>query len=433
MCNKSRLSAIAVFWCLAVWLGACSRLLEVDLPGNVESSELDSPQLAATLAHGAQSDFECAFGAWMLITSLWTSTLDQAATLTTHGNLQARRQAVDEYGTATCNVDGSPLPFGFWGPLNISRVQGAEAVRRILSHGSAIPDADFLIGKARAYEGYSIQLLAESFCELYFDIGPRLSRSDGFNLAVRRFDEAITRLASVTTGPNAAEATSILNMARVGRARANLHLGNRAAVVADASQVAPNFVRSVNRSGLNSFRYNQVFNRSQEGRAYSVGNTESVYREVLRDGFWTLTVQGVPDPRVRSRFDGLGNNQFTPLYSQQKYTSRTAPIPFATWKEARLMIAEVEGGQTAVGIINQLRDFHSLPRFASTDPTAIRNQVLEERRRELWLQGTRMGDMLRLGIPFPRGTTPAGESIVTDTPLCFPTMQAERLGNPNVG
>jgi hypothetical protein len=115
-----------------------------------------------------------------------------------------------------------------------------------------------------------------------------------------------------------------------------------------------------------------------------------------------------------------------------KYTSRATPIPFATWKEAQLMIAEVEGGQTAVGIINTLRDFHSLPHFSSTDPTEIRNQVLEERRRELWLQGTRMGDMLRLGIPFPTGITPAGEVIVEDTPWCFPTMQAERLGNPNV-
>ena len=95
------------------------------------------------------------------------------------------------------------------------------------------------------------------------------------------------------------------------------------------------------------------------------------------------------------------------------------------------MIAEVEGGQTAVGIINTLRDYHGLPHFASTDPAEVREQVLEERRRELWLQGVRHGDMLRLNIPFPTGVTPAGQVIVETTPWCFLTQEEEKLGNPN--
>ena len=105
---------------------------------------------------------------------------------------------------------------------------------------------------------------------------------------------------------------------------------------------------------------------------------------------------------------GFGNKGDVPARWQQKYLSRSAPIPFATWREAQLMIAEVEGGQTAVNIINELRakvseldwvsDDHPslpLPEFSSTDPGEIEATVQEERRRELWMQGSRAGDKLR--------------------------------------
>ena len=102
------------------------------------------------------------------------------------------------------------------------------------------------------------------------------------------------------------------------------------------------------------------------------------------DPFW-LTGSLIREYRVFD--DGIGSNLHTPQFTQLKYGSRSDPIPFATWKEAQLMIAEVEGGQEAVGIINMLRDYHGLPHFASADGEEIREQVLEERRRELWLQG----------------------------------------------
>ena len=203
-----------------------------------------------------------------------------------------------------------------------------------------VDNADLLIGKALAYAGYSYQLLSETFCEVYFDAGPRMTPEQGMEIAIARFDEALQLVGSATSG----EGRSIRNMALVGRARANLHLGNGAQVVADASQVDHDFERLIDRSGINAFRYNQVFHRSNEDDAYSVSNLQSTYREVEIDGYWTLTVDGVPDPRVRSTGPTLGSNLHTPLYQQQKYLSRASPIPFSTWKEAQLMIAEVEGG-----------------------------------------------------------------------------------------
>ena len=430
--TRGRLFTGALLGCLVSTIAGCDGLLEVELPGNVEEAELNNPVLAATLALGAQSDFECAFGAWMMVTELWTSGLDQSSTLTTHSTIQARRAAVNEYGTATCNVDGSPLPYGFWSPLNVSRVQARAATGLIQSFG-AIPDADFLLARLAAYEGYSTLLLAESFCELYFDGGLRETRANGFNRAVVNFTSAIASATAATPSATttAAQIASIQNMALVGRARANLNLGNSAAVLTDAGAVTLDFVRTVDRSGLISFRYNPVFFRSQEGKAYSV---PLIYRDTLVSGVFRPRIGAVPDPRVGSFRDGVGNNQFTPQYTQNKYLSRAAPIPFSTWKEARLMIAEVSGGATAVTIINTLRArYPGLPVFSSSDPAAIAAQVRQERQRELWLQGTRMGDMLRWGTPFPTGVTPANQTIVDTTPWCFPTMEAERLGNPNVG
>ena len=414
---------------IALWnLAGCESLLEVELPGSVQEADLNNPALAETLLLGVQSDFECGFNAWMMISTLWTSTMDQSSTLTTHGNLQGRRPASSEYGEATCAVDGSPLPFGYWGPLNIARVQAVRARELIQGFPEGSVDGkDLLIGKSFAYEGYSYQLLSETFCEVYFDGGPRMEPEQGIELAVTRFTSALEILGNATSG----EARSIRNMALVGRARANLHLGNLSSVVADASAVDMDFERLVDRSGINAFRYNQAFHRSNEDNAYSVSNLQSMYREVEVDDVWTLLVDGVPDPRVQSFDDGIGSNLHTPQFTQLKYTSRSDPIPFSTWKEAQLMIAEVEGGQVAVGIINMLRDYHNLPHFASADEGQIRAQVLEERRRELWLQGVRHGDMLRLDIPFPTGVTPAGQVIVEATPWCFLTQEEEKLGNPN--
>ena len=105
-------------------------------------------------------------------------------------------------------------------------------------------------------------------------------------------------------------------------------------------------------------------------------------------------------------------------------------MPYASWREALLMIAEVQGGQEAVSIINRLRRTHNLPQFSSSDATAIREQVREERRRELWLQGTRIGDKLRWDEPWASGLTQRGEPYQNQQ--CVPLPTQERLGNPNL-
>jgi len=206
------------------------------------------------------------------------------------------------------------------------------------------------------------------------------------------------------------------------RARARLNLGDGPGTVADASLVDANFVRVVERAESPSRLQNTLYNNGN--LALAAGVTEPYHN---------LTVGGVPDPRVKANHVGvIGSDNITDMWLQQKYTARGSGIPFSSWREAQLMIAEVQGGQQAVQIINALRATHNLPQFASADPNEIRDQVREERRRELWLQGTRLGDMLRWGTPFPGGANPRGEPYNPRDFTCIPLPHFEAQFNPNL-
>jgi hypothetical protein len=273
-----------------------------------------------------------------------------------------------------------------------------------------------LVARAELYVGFSYQLLSEVFCELAFDAGPIESRADGFRRAQEHFDAALQN--AVAAGGTAGD--SLANAARIGRARARLHLGDGPGVVADASAVSQ------------GFQFLATYDLSPNRRVNFVADAFIGRGLSVPELYKGLEVGGVPDPRV-SVFSSnrLAGDGVTPHWGQRKYVDRAWEIPLATWREAQLMIAEVQGGQMAVDIINALRDTYSLPHFASSDPTEIQAQVREERRRELWMQGTRMGDMLRWGEPFPTGVDHRGRAYGTGT--CAPLPDAERFGNPNLG
>ena len=105
-------------------------------------------------------------------------------------------------------------------------------------------------------------------------------------------------------------------------------------------------------------------------------------------------------------------------------------MPIASWEEAQLIIAEVQGGQEAVQAINRLRTKYNLPQFQSTDAAAIRQQVIEERKRQLFSEGHRLGDKLRFREPWPDGRNHKLEPYGPVT--CMPLPEQEKLNNPNI-
>ena len=47
-----------------------------------------------------------------------------------------------------------------------------------------------------------------------------------------------------------------------------------------------------------------------------------------------------------------------------------------------------------------------VPPLHATDPAEIQNGIIKQRRRQLFLQSHRLGDMVRYGLPFPTGIHP---------------------------
>jgi hypothetical protein len=100
----------------------------------------------------------------------------------------------------------------------------------------------------------------------------------------------------------------------------------------------------------------------------------------------------VPDSRVlhfRISISGPGI-----LEVPDKYGSDADDIPLVSWKEMWLIRAEIEGGQTAINLVNDLRAAEGLPTVTYLDGATasaqdIRYMILEEWRRALFVEGGR--------------------------------------------
>jgi len=420
-------------------LGACSDLLSVELPGRVSAADLNNPDFAETLMLSAQGDFECALGNHIAAMGIWTTDFNVSATTRTRNIFSLRDQAVytvsslgSSSGQPTCR-EMNPHPIAM--ALHIARVQASGGIGYVTGFDVAdVPDKEFLLGKMYAYRGYSVELLSETMCAITLDRGDELTRSEGFAIARADFSSALGHLASVSSGSNATEARSIEKMAKIGYARASLQLGESSEVLKYADDIELGFVYSADRTSTSAQTRNHIWELT-DGDGLSVN-------EDLRDITVPL-VGGVPDPRMPNEdANENGSDQVTPQWDQLKYNSWSDDIPFATGREMQLMVAEVALSttpQTAVNIINTLRTDPAgiyssidtsawpLPAFASSDAAEIRAELIAERHAELFLQGTRQGDMLRFGLPYKTGQTPKGEFYGNFT--CIPLEDRETLNN----
>jgi hypothetical protein len=265
-----------------------------------------------------------------------------------------------------------------------------------------------------------------------------MTPADVLRLAETRFTEGL----ALATQVNNAD---LRNMASVGRARVRLDLGNFAGAIADASTVTAGYLKNATRDESDTRRYN----------AFCAQLTCATFgrHATIAPNYRNLTWQGVADPRVRvTTTNSLAFDNATVLYyPADKFTTRAAPVPIASYKEARLIIAEAAARSgdlaTARNIINALHTAAGIPGFdtgGTATQDAVMTQVIEERRRELFLEaGHRLNDHLRFrgtrfNVPFkgeagsihPTGVDHTGLPYGTTT--CFPLPLVERNGNPNI-
>ena len=383
---------LAMLLVVAVATG-CDSLLEAELPGDLSAEALDNPILAETLVLGVQGDFECAFRGYLFREALWADVGMYHGSTLNWLRSEQRALSTREGGNQSCENGREPV----WLPMHIVRGQAEVAIDLIEGfEAGSVADPDLLVGKANLYKAYATQLLSEHYCGIVFDgDGVEKSRADGFQRAVELFTLAIDRASLSSAG----EASDIVNMARVGRARAKLNLGDGPGAIMDAEVVDVGFIGLAN--------YAESPTRLRWDRPVSIDASLTLQAE-----FRDLQIGGVPDPRVPTE-QTSSNGGVTPQYTldwwvQLKYNSRGSDIPISTWREAQLMIAEADPARS-VAIINLLRsdptgihselDASAWPLAAYVDGGAAANaaQVIEERRRELFLQGTKVGDDLRTG------------------------------------
>lgn len=413
-----RIRALAGTLVLAL-ASACTSLIEVEAPSRVRADELGTPANAALLVNSAGADFECALAHYIVATGLVGNELEIGTTLIVMKEYDKRdfNPSASSYTSQICSgaVEGN---VGLYKPLSTARYQADNTVRLLEGWTDAeVANRQRLLATAANYAGYSLILLGESMCSAAIDLGPELTPAQLFQEAESRFGKALA-------AAQAAGDTDLQRWAQVGRARARLRQGNAAAAATDAQNVPIGFVKQATYSTESPRRENLVWVHGQRSRTYTV---DPAYRG--------LTFGGVADKRVDVvRGPGSAADGVTPLWIANRYGSASAPIPIATGVEARLIVAEAAGGQTAVGIINELHDRVGLPPFQSNDPAAIRAQLVEERKREFFLDGHHLGDLRQYGIPLtPAPGTPFkdGGGVYQDQ-KCFPLPDVERLNNPNL-
>ena len=398
---------------------ACDRLLAVDNPARVPEEALADPGLLPALEAAAIQQFQCAFGSYVATSGVLSGEYLSAANFVDNHPWEWRGVEQILNAPGGCAGGRNTTALGFYTPLQQARFQAEDLGRRAEALTDAqLPNRTRMLTESAAYAGYAYVLLGEGMCDMTVDGGPRITRAQTFALAEQRFTTAIT-LAGTSTN---ADLVSLRNMALVGRARARLDLNNLAGAAADAAQVPANFVRNAEFSETAPARENRLYNLTIRNDFLSVA-----------DAYRTLTLtNGQPDPRVRVvNANRRGNDAVTPIFQQQKYTgSGAAPIPIASWAEAQLILAEASTGQAAVDALNRVRAANGVPALTAAEIADLPGTILEDRRRQLYSQGNRYGDMLRKNLPFATGVNRKGQTYSDLT--CVPLPYAETRNNPNL-
>ena len=394
--------------------------LQQSNPGQLSSSTVFTPANAALIVNSSQGDFECAYNEYVVGTGLFVDELADAISQTNNFDYDRRTiTSGSPYGTGTCTAQQYPAMYT---PLAAARASNDTAVGHLEGWTDAqVPNRSKLIGVASAYAGYSLTLMGEAFCTGTVNLGPELTDAQLFALAKTRFDTAVA--AATRAGD-----TQTLNFALLGRARTQLDMGNSAAAAADAALIPAGFSVTISHDPTNTARQNLVFIHTRQSYFSSV--------DTAIQNTYNLT----HDPRIGvTSANKLGSNGNTHIFFANKDSTVTAVQTVAKYSEAQLIIAEndVALGNLAgaVTIINTLQAANGQPAFnpSPLTNTAVMAQIVEERRREFFLEGHRLGDLRRYGLPmqpvagavYPNGGT-------YSTQACFPLPDVERINNPNI-
>ncbi len=409
---------------VALTATACSDFLRVKNPTVIEASTIDPVADAPTFANSALNNFYIAADNVAVYQAWFTGEAWVGDTFPTRNDI-AKRQIDFSNGTLSGEV---------YNPLARAIASGERTLE--LLEGASGTGTALNIARAAFASGYSIQYMAETFCQVVISsglgdkLGSPITPAAGAAEAVARFNRVITSAQAA----GGTEGTRLVNAARVGLARALLFQGNFAGAVAAAQQVPAAFVFNIPRADDPSNRGalgNTIFAFSRDRPALVV----PPYFRALND------------PRVASVLGGTGfplktQGNDLDFFRQQKYLDYGADMRLASGLEARYIIAEAQLKQgnpaAAIALIAERAAAGSAvdgDDFADT-PDDVITELLDQRARDFYLEAQHMGSWLRNGNETPyvyrAGSAYYAEAGSTvGTQRCMPIPSGEVLNNPN--
>lgn len=437
---------------LLTLLAACSvdgLVGDAPLPSDVsDPAATHTPAGALSAYRGALAQFAVAFGGFggpsaVAASGLLGDELQDAAVVgTPAGLLQIIGFDARVLPEQTDPASETSLPeSGVAVYENLQRVRGQAQQALGLLRDFPAQSSPALQGHLYALTGYSEVLLADLFCSGIplstldyngdFTLRPGASTAEVYQHAAALFDTALTL---------SSDSTRFLNLARVGKARALLGLGDFAQAAAAVQDVPDGYRYEVSYTAAviaNNTRVNFAGTQATGGTwTLSVSD---------REGGSGLDYRGSGDPRTASSPGGT-NTWGVTVYHPDKYASDgSSPIVLADWVEARLIEAEaaLQAGDVSTWLakLNHLRETAITPALPDTTDPGIADArvdlLFRERAFWLFLTGHRQGDLRRLirqygrrqDQVYPSGTYPAGAAFY-GSDVNAPIPAAERASNP---
>lgn len=416
---------------LALGIISCDSIVDVTDPDIVTPESLNNESGIQTLKAGSLGDFAVAMSGSAAGHGATTGLISMSGLMSDEydytGTFPTRREA-DTRILQNTNTDMDRI----FTNLHLARAGAEATIDQAIGFGG-VPQVE---SEMQSIVGYIYIMFAETFCggvpfskvpagggDIIY--GEPLSQTEMFNAAISWFDQA-----KASSSGN----TDLDNLARVGKARALLGLGQISAAANEVSNVSTNFVYNIEHSDNSLRQVNGVYIMSTVRRQFSIADGK---------GGNGLMYRSANDPRTPwNGGTAFGQDDITLYYNQLKYTDENASIALASGIEARLIEAEAaansDNATATQNLHNALRATLSLPDLDLSALSGDELMLAHMGERAFWLYNTghRQGDLRRLvdvyGMDasdvFPWGEYFKGGEYSAN--LKFPIPQSE-ANNPN--
>jgi hypothetical protein len=414
------LRRVAAGSAIVLGLAGCDGLLQVTNPGSLEEEHLSDPSLEQFIINGVIGEFQFAY-----VNYAFSSGVLADEVFTDHPNVSFRELSLHDFH------DLNAFNEFVYENLQRARQSADDATDRLQKMLGAGAATSLNLARALIYGGYSYVLLGEGFCEAPVKPGAPLSSDELFTRAIARFDEGITVATAAKVGTDAAAAQDLMDMARVGAARAALRKGDLVKARAYAEPVPDSYARWAYYSA-NSVRENNAFQAAVRTVLPWLG---------IHPSFQGLGDSRVPQPAPARQ--SLNSHAILPPLKPSMFSgwTATAPAPIevsthirlASGLEARYIGVEADGPTDAMlAFVNVRRAVAGKPPVNLSGPALLAEFRLQ-RALDFYLTGQRLGDLRRYLAAgtdlFPTGKFPVGSESY-GTMHCFIIPRSEKSGNP---